>query len=84
MDEHISEYSSFEAFCISVCSSLHIRAYPLLREHQTFYMLHSLFNLVVDPRELHTRAYPHSLRSSDFSQASLSFDLVVDPHELSY
>ena len=29
MDEHISEYSSFEAFCISVCSSSHTGAYPL-------------------------------------------------------
>ena len=29
MDEHISEYSSFEAFCISVCSSLHTGAYPI-------------------------------------------------------
>ena len=28
MDEHISEYSGLEAFCISVYSSLHIGAYP--------------------------------------------------------
>ena len=33
MDEHILEYSGLEAFCISVCSSSHTGAYPLLREH---------------------------------------------------
>ena len=52
MDEHISEYSSFEAFCISVCSSLHTGAYPLLREHRVFRRLHSPSDLVVDPHEL--------------------------------
>ena len=33
MDEHISKYSSFEAFCISVCSSLHTGAYPFSLDH---------------------------------------------------
>ena len=84
IDEHISEYSSLEAFCISVCSSLHIGAYPFLRWHQTFHRLHSPFVLVVDPYELHTGAYPHSLGSFDLSQALVSFDLFIDPHELSY
>ena len=84
MDEHISEYSSFEAFCISVCSSLHTGAYPLLREQLTFHRFHSLSDLVVDSLELHTGAYPPSLGLLDLSQVSLSFDLIVDPHELSY
>ena len=47
-------------------------------------MLHSLFDLVVDPRKLHTRAYPPSLGLLDLAEASSSFDLVVNPHELSY
>ena len=47
-------------------------------------MLYSLFDLVVDPRELHIGAYLHSLGSLDLSQASLSLDLIVDPREFSY
>ena len=84
MDEHISEYSSFEAFCISVCSSSHTGAYPLFESIGPSTVFIHLFDLVVDSLELHTGAYPPSPRSSDLSQASLSFDLVVDPHELSY
>ena len=85
MDEHISEYSSFEAFCISVCSSLHTGAYPLSpRAPDLSADFHSPFDLVVDPFELHIGAYPPSMGSSNLSQASLSFDLVVNPYELSY
>ena len=47
-------------------------------------MLHSPFDLVVDPCELHTGAYPLSLGLSDISQSLVSFDLVVNPLELSY
>ena len=54
MDEHISEYSSFEAFCIHVYSPLHARV-----------DFHSPFDLVFDPCKLHTMAYPPSLGSSD-------------------
>ena len=83
MDEHISEYSSFEAFCISVCSSLHTGAYPLSEGiGPSTGFIH--FWSSCRPRELHTGAYPPSPTSSDLSQVSLSFDLVVDPHELSY
>ena len=83
MDEHISEYSSFEAFCISVCSSLHTEAYSLSESiGPSTGFIH--FWSSCRPRELHTEAYPPSSRSSDLSQASLSFDLVVDPHKLSY
>ena len=73
----------FEAFCISVCSSLHTGAYPISEsiEPSTGF-IH--FWSSCRPLELHTGAYPPSPRSSDLSQASLSFDLVVDPHELSY
>nr|CAN65327.1 hypothetical protein VITISV_005051 [Vitis vinifera] len=84
MDEHISKYSSFEAFCISVCSSLHTGAYPISESIGPSAVFIHLFDLVIDSLELHTGAYPHSPRSSDLSQASLSFDLVVDPHELLY
>ena len=73
MDEHISEYSSFEAFCISVCSSLHAGAYPFLWDYRTFRRLHSPFDLVINPRDLHTRAYPSYLSSSDLQQTSLTF-----------
>ena len=83
MDEHISEYSSFEAFCFSVCSSLHTGAYPISESMgPSTGFIH--FWSSCRPRELHTGAYPPSPRSSDLSQASLSFDLVVDPYELSY
>ena len=83
MDEHISEYSSFDAFCFSVCSSLHTGAYPISEsiEPSTGF-IH--FWSSCRPWELHTGAYPPSPRSSDLSQASLSFDLVFDPYELSY
>ena len=113
MDEHISEYSSFEAhLCLfsvtywgippslgsfnlpqvsftfqSSCWPFWVAILghtPFLQEHQTFHKLHSLFDLVVDPRELHTGVYPPSQESLDLSKASLSFDLVVDPHELPY
>ena len=85
MDEHISEHSSFEAFCISVHSPLHTRAYiPSPRAPDLLADFHSPFDLVVDPCKLHTRAYSPSLGSFDLSLASLSFDLVVDPYELSY
>ena len=83
MDEHISEYSSFEAFCISVCSSSHTGAYPLFESiGPSTGFIH--FWSSCRPRELHIGAYPPSPSSSNLSQASLSFDLVVDPHELSY
>ena len=71
--------------CVSQFVHCHILGHtPFLREHRTFHMLHSLFNLVVGPCELHSGSYPHSLGSSNLSKALLSFDLVVDPHELSY
>ena len=77
-NEHISEYSSSETFCISVCSSLYVRAIThSLRAPDLSTDFHSPFDLVVDLYELHTGVYPHFLGSSDLSRASLSFDLVV-------
>ena len=48
MDEHISEYSSFETLYILVCL-LSYWGIPLLWDHQTFHSFHSPSDLVVDP-----------------------------------
>ena len=67
MDEHISEYNSFEAFCISVCSSLHTRAYPPSLGSSDLSQASLSFDLVVNPHELSYQgisSFPESIGPS--------------------
>ena len=73
MDEHISEYNSFEAFCISVCSSLHTRAYPpslrasgLPQAAFTFWSSCWLLRVII-------LGHTPSPRASDLPQVSFTF-----------
>ena len=82
MDEHILEYSGLEAFFISVYSSSHTRAYPLLREHRTFHRFHSPFRSSCWP--LRVVILGHTLHPWDhrtFHRLHSFFYLVVDSHE---